>query len=82
MIGLLTQCPMRSPLRVAVHSTSHWVLTGRRRVPRCVYGVQVKEAFRLQEAISTAFANEAFGDYNEKEFDDIATPEELFDWMQ
>ena len=42
----------------------------------------VKEAFRLQEAIATAFTQENFGDYNEKTFLDIATPEELFDWMQ
>jgi len=42
----------------------------------------VKEAFRLQEAISTAFTEENFGDYNEKTFLDIATPAELFDWME
>lgn len=42
----------------------------------------VKEAYRLQEAISTAFSEENFGDYNEKTFLDIATPAELFDWMQ
>ena len=34
------------------------------------------------QAISTAFTEENFGDYNEKTFADIATPEELFDWMQ
>jgi len=42
----------------------------------------VKEAYRLQEAISTAFTEENFGDYNEKTFLDIATPQEMFDWMQ
>ena len=37
----------------------------------------VKEAFRLQEAVSTAFTDEEFGDYNEKTYYDIATPEEV-----
>ena len=35
----------------------------------------------MQEAIATAFSEENFGDYNEKTFVDIATPEEMFDWM-
>lgn len=37
----------------------------------------VKEAFRLQEAVSVAFTEEEFGDFNEKTFYDIATPEEV-----
>ena len=41
----------------------------------------VKDAFRLQEAVATAFTEENFGDYNEKTFLDIATAEEMFDWM-
>jgi hypothetical protein len=61
-----------------------------RHLPRCgqffiwaMYARRtVKEAFRLQEAISTAFTEENFGDYNEKTFLDIATPAELFDWME
>ena len=40
------------------------------------------QAFRLQEAVSAAFTEEDFGDYNEKTYYDIATPEEMFDWMQ
>ena len=36
----------------------------------------VKEAFRLQEAVSTAFTDEQFGDYNEKAFMDVANFEE------
>ena len=35
----------------------------------------VRQAFRLQEAISTAFVDENFGDFNEKTYLDIATPE-------
>ena len=31
----------------------------------------VKDAFYLQEAISTAFTEENFGDYNEKTFFDV-----------
>jgi len=41
----------------------------------------VREAFQLQQSISTAFTEENFGDYNEKAFLDIATPEEMFEWM-
>ena len=41
----------------------------------------VISAFYMQQAISTAFVDEAFGDYNEKTFDDIATAGEMFDWM-
>jgi len=41
----------------------------------------VKEAFRLQDAMATAFTDENFGDFNEKTYYDIATAEELFDWM-
>ena len=41
----------------------------------------VIDAFYMQQAISTAFVDEAFGDYNEKTFDDIATAGEMFDWM-
>ena len=37
----------------------------------------MKEAFRLQEAVSVAFTEEEFGDFNEKTFYDIATPEEV-----
>ena len=33
----------------------------------------------MQEAIATAFSEENFGDYNEKTFVDIATPEEMFE---
>ena len=42
----------------------------------------IKDGYRLQEAISAAFTEENFGDYNEKTFLDIATAEELFDWME
>lgn len=49
-----------------------WSMYGRRTV---------KDAFRLQDAISTAFVDENFGDYNEKTYLDIATTEEMFDWM-
>ena len=41
----------------------------------------VISAYYMQQAISTAFVDEAFGDYNEKTFDDIATAGEMFDWM-
>ena len=41
----------------------------------------VQDAYYVQQAIATAFVEEEFGDFNEKTFNDIATPEELFDWM-
>ncbi len=50
-----------------------WSLYGRRTV---------REAYLLQEAISTAFVEENFGDYNEKAFLDIATADEMFEWME
>jgi len=50
-----------------------WSLYGRRTV---------KDAYQLQEAISTAFVEEDFGDYNEKTFLDIATADEMFEWME
>lgn len=42
----------------------------------------VREAFQLQQSISTAFTEENFGDYNEKTFLDIATADEMFEWME
>ena len=42
---------------------------------------QVENGFFMQQSISTAFVDEAFGDYNEKTFEDVATAEEAFDWM-
>jgi len=50
-----------------------WSLYGRRTV---------KDAYLLQEAISTAFVEENFGDYNEKTYLDIATADEMFEWME
>jgi len=50
-----------------------WALYGRRTV---------KDAYLLQDAISTAFVEENFGDYNEKAYLDIATAEEMFEWME
>ena len=35
----------------------------------------------MQQSIATAFIGENFGDYNEKAYEDIATAEEVFDWM-
>jgi len=49
-----------------------WGMYGRRTV---------KDAFRLQDAVATAFTDENFGDYNEKTYLDIATTEEMFEWM-
>jgi len=41
----------------------------------------VRDAYQLQQSISTVFTEENFGAYNEKVFLDIATPEEMFEWM-
>uniref|UniRef100_A0A7S2IP49 Polycystin cation channel PKD1/PKD2 domain-containing protein n=1 Tax=Haptolina brevifila TaxID=156173 RepID=A0A7S2IP49_9EUKA len=49
-----------------------WSMYGRRTV---------RDAFRLQDAVATAFTEENFGDYNEKTYLDIANAEEMFDWM-
>jgi len=41
----------------------------------------VRNGFFMQQSIATAFIGENFGDYNEKAYEDIATAEEVFDWM-
>ncbi len=41
----------------------------------------IDDAFRLFEALQIIFIDEAFGDYNEKTFMDVATFEEAWDWI-
>ena len=42
----------------------------------------VRESFELVQTLRAVFAEENFGDYNEKAFMDIATIEEFYDWAQ
>ena len=42
----------------------------------------VRESFELVQTLRAVFAEEDFGDYNEKAFMDIATIEEFYDWAQ
>ena len=42
----------------------------------------VRESFEIVQSLRAVFAEENFGDYNEKAFMDIATIEEFYDWAQ